>query len=444
MSEELAIFITSLPEGNFSRTQVFQFKCEHCGKISQKQFRNLKNLNCRYCNVSINERKTKRAKRKISTFVPKHHYVTKYIDKKFSNIQQTFHYKCEKCGVNYQTSYGAFYDYKDRGTLLCKEHRKKESWFLKYGTENPFKLDIIQNKIKATMNERYGVDYAAQNKQIYAKVKDTNLKKYGNVCSLHGDEQERKTKDTMLQKYGSETIHGSQILTDKLKKTNLERYGNEYAIASDAVKEKIKSTFNKKYNADNYMQTDEFFIKSKKIIKEKYGVDHIMHNEQIYNRMHNTMLQKYGVLHSLQNADLLKKSQITFYNHFGVKRLSCLKYKYDNLYFDSSWELAFYLYCKEKNIKIIREPQSFEYYFDNEKYKYYPDFKLPCGLVEIKSDFLFSKMQIENTRDNEKYKCMIKNNITILLYQDIKDIIEWAKSTKSDIFDEALYYRGKY
>lgn len=38
---------------------------------------------------------------------------------------------------------------------------------------------------------------------------------------------------------------------------------------------------------------------------------------------------------------------------------------YDNIWCDSSWELAFVVYCKEHNMSIERNKQSFEYIFNN-------------------------------------------------------------------------------
>lgn len=51
---------------------------------------------------------------------------------------------------------------------------------------------------------------------------------------------------------------------------------------------------------------------------------------------------------------------------------------------DSSWELAYVIYCRDHGIKIERNRQSFEYYFEGKKRKYIPDFLVSDRLVEIK------------------------------------------------------------
>lgn len=59
---------------------------------------------------------------------------------------------------------------------------------------------------------------------------------------------------------------------------------------------------------------------------------------------------------------------------------------YDNTSFDSSWELYLWIYCKDHNIKIIREPIRLEFEFNGKKYGYHPDFLIDGQLVELKGN----------------------------------------------------------
>ncbi|MCK9615776.1 MAG: hypothetical protein M0R48_09780 [Candidatus Omnitrophica bacterium] len=59
---------------------------------------------------------------------------------------------------------------------------------------------------------------------------------------------------------------------------------------------------------------------------------------------------------------------------------------YKGYWCDSSWELAWVIYNLDHGIKFERNHQGFEYEFEGEKHKYYPDFILDDGTyVEIKS-----------------------------------------------------------
>ena len=75
------------------------------------------------------------------------------------------------------------------------------------------------------------------------------------------------------------------------------------------------------------------------------------------------------------------------------------KYKsglYHGIHCDSSWELAFVIYCEEHNIKLKRNSKPLYYLFEGKEYKYYPDFLIDNKLYEIKG--------YENNRAIEKHK----------------------------------------
>lgn len=59
---------------------------------------------------------------------------------------------------------------------------------------------------------------------------------------------------------------------------------------------------------------------------------------------------------------------------------------YKNIWFESSWELMFIVYCLDHDIQFIRNHRSFEYQYENSKKTYFPDFYLPTTkeYVEIK------------------------------------------------------------
>lgn len=57
---------------------------------------------------------------------------------------------------------------------------------------------------------------------------------------------------------------------------------------------------------------------------------------------------------------------------------------YKGIFCDSSWELAYLLYCEFHSIVVERNTKTFEYYYENKKYKYLPDFLVMGQLVEIK------------------------------------------------------------
>lgn len=83
----------------------------------------------------------------------------------------------------------------------------------------------------------------------------------------------------------------------------------------------------------------------------------------------------------------------------GLRPNAYKKYKsglYHGIHCDSSWELAFVIYCEEHNIKLTRNKKPLVYTFNEREYKYYPDFIIDDKLYEIKG--------YENERAKEKHK----------------------------------------
>jgi predicted nucleic acid-binding Zn ribbon protein len=119
-------------------------------------------------------------------------------------------------------------------------------------------------------------------------------------------------------------------------------------------------------------------------------------------------------IEALRNSSIIKCGGKR--NHSGRGKQG----KYKGYWCDSSWELAYVIYNLEHNIKFYRYDGYFEYEWNNQKLKYYPDFMLEDGtLVEIKgyeSDQWLSKLK---SVPNE-FK------IIVLTENDIKPYIKYA------------------
>jgi len=108
---------------------------------------------------------------------------------------------------------------------------------------------------------------------------------------------------------------------------------------------------------------------------------------------------------------------------------------YKDYWCDSSWELAFVIYNIEHNIKFERNKEGFEYIFENEKHKYYPDFILSDNkYVEIKGHL------------DEKNKAKInqfKYDLVIIDKNDIKKYLDYTTNKYGKEFIQ-LYEDTKY
>ena len=247
----------------------------------------------------------------------------------------------------------------------------------------------VKQKYKDTCLERMGVDHNFKSKECRDKIEQTNLIKFGKKSFSQTDEWKEKTEQTNLIKFGKKSFSQTDEFIIKTKLTNNNRYNSDYYSQTKEFIKRYKRTCNNRYHVDNFSQSDEF----EKICLERYGV------------------RRYA-----QSINFIK-------NH--RKRI-----KYDNLTFDSSWEVDVYKYCKENNIPCEYQPNiQFTYEYNNKTFIYQPDFLINNKLYEIKGDQFFRDGKMINPYDrtqDEKYEskhqCMIENNVIILRGKDIKNL----------------------
>lgn len=92
------------------------------------------------------------------------------------------------------------------------------------------------------------------------------------------------------------------------------------------------------------------------------------------------------------------------------------KGRYRGYWCDSSWELAYVIYCLDNGIKIERNKEKREYEWEGRKHTYYPDFIVNGKLIEIKG------------YETEQWKCKLKDNqdIQVIGENEIKDILNFV------------------
>ena len=89
---------------------------------------------------------------------------------------------------------------------------------------------------------------------------------------------------------------------------------------------------------------------------------------------------------------------------------------YEGFYCDSSYELAYVIYCLEHKINIKRNKQKRKYVWKNKIRYYIPDFIVENKLVEIKG---YSSPQWQA-------KLQYNPDITVLYEKDLKDVFEYV------------------
>ena len=275
---------------------------------------------------------------------------------------------------------------------------------------------ICGNEIHVYGRQRYpktcSVSCGVQNSQELRKQK--SLERYG----VERPQQTQKCKDnykkTMIERYGGYTYQSEELL-QKVSKTNMERYGVEVSGSNKELHKKNVETCLKRYGVEHTSKLKENRDKAKKTNLIRYGSENYNNKEQ-YKK---TCLERYGV----ENA--------TQCHRIRVKEQS--RYIYNRINFDSSWEIAYYIWLTDNNIQFEYQPtKQLKYTYKNKTHVYCPDFEVNGTLVEIKGSQYFNETKTKmicpynhklDGLYNAKYKCMLENNVQILSNEDIQQYL---------------------
>jgi len=335
------------------------------------------------------------------------------------------------------------------GTVSNESKEKcKQTCLARYGVTSTNKLDSMKEKSKQTCLKKYGVEYASQSENFKENSRKTCLEKYGVEYSFQSENNIEKTKQTCLEKYGVDHYSKSTDFKEKFKNTCQERYGVDAPAQCPEIYQKVEKTCLEKYGYKTVLQNKEIQERIKQTNIDKYGTYSPMQNAEVQNKRINTCLEKYGVSSYLEYSAFKEQSIKTCLEKYGVKYIgqshdihkkSKQKYTYNNINFDSSWELAYYIWLKDHNIEFEYQPNiKFSYIVNNKEHFYFPDFKIRDEIIEIKGDHFFDKFGnfrcpfniLNEELQNEykaKYQCMLDNNVKIMKYNEIRNIMYYVK-----------------
>lgn len=344
-------------------------------------------------------------------------------------------YNCSKCGKEVITQY-IYWNYIKDPTKLnkfqCKEcncRDTKQPYYDKLNErdrqyENSFEHtedggykiihDIEEMKRLATNSER--IAYHCENPD----------------CTYHNQwfKMDLAKKDRI-----GEYIKFGKLLCENCRfKLN---YNAKHAI------EERRKTFQEHWGTDHFMKNEEFKKDYFDNLEKKYGkgVKSTLTLPEVKVKTADTNLSKFGVIHPSSNVEIAKKisnTQLSFSTEKKERIASnrVRKYIYYGQMFDSSWEIALWIYAKDHNIPIYRCPFIFRFKYKDKTFTYNPDFLYNNIIIEIKGDQFINEngklylpyRQKEWTDEQyeymcglyeAKYQCMLINNVNIWFKKDI-------------------------
>lgn len=306
---------------------------------------------------------------------------------------------CDICGKCNIIQYHCYIENIRRGDGIyicnhpCAKLKREQTFLKKYGNVNYTKSTDFINKNKKTLEEKYGVSNAFEIKGFLEKTKKTKKEKYGN----ENFNNRKKAKNTIINKYGQD-FQKTKEYKDKCKKTSIKKFGYENCSLNPEIRNKQLQTNLKLYGDEYPMRTKIIQDKLKKTFNEKYGVNFPSQVPGANEQRKKTCLLKYGFEHPMQNQDIHIKQS---------KRGFSIKY-YEGLYYRSSYELDFLIFCK-KNFIVVEQGKTVSYVYKNKNKNYFYDFYLPKYnlIVEIKSTYTYNKYKLLNLA--KKRACLKKD-----------------------------------
>jgi hypothetical protein len=337
-------------------------------------------------------------------------------------ISLRFPRRCTSCATRLSVHRGPM----SEETKLKRNRKWEETISNKYGSKDNFckhqsniaknnfnKLDSTEKEARALKLRNAFIDkYGVSNPMLIDEIKQRV------VNNTDYNKRNDTTKEHIIDKYGSFENYNN-IRNSHLRQNNLAKYGVEHTFQLEEVKQKIVETSMQRYGVTNAGGAESTLIKIKNTLRERYNVDNAFQAAEFKKKSRDTCREKYGVDYYTQTSE--------------YQSISKKHYIYDDISFASSWELAFYIYCKDMNYDIKRCTASFDYAIDDEEHKYFPDFIVNNKIYEIKGPQLFSENGklgcYGNQKDLEKLRIIKENNIELIDKEKIKFYLLYINET---------------
>lgn len=422
----------------------FEFTCKVCGKhtviksFTPSYLEKYKMMMCGPCRSSYIQKHMTPEQKAAKLARTRQTKLELYGDANYNNREQSAQTCLAKFGSTSPLGN------KDIYNETCKTRLEK------YGTENYVETDTFKTQKAETQLERYGdatytnreqadktfranhdgVSFSEYTKQdfVKAEIAKTNTERYGGPSPMCSAEVRAISKQHKLEKYGDENYTNRE----QAAKTKMERYGDPHYNNPEKQALTAKK-YGEQYN--HVLEVPGVHDLGIAAIYKKYGVRSVLSLPETIEKSRQTKLEEYGDA-EYRNQ---KQGRETRLRRYGRESGFTCRYNYFGMMFDSSWELAVWIYCIDHNIPIIRTPFAYEYITKSGKTKhYYPDFMINGKLVEIKGDHL-----IDEDGDLKKLYTDQSDEYTDSK-QEIMSILGVAVWTQKDCENHIKYARYKY
>ena len=320
-------------------------------------------------------------------------------------------------------------------SLLIK---KKRGWFIRYIKTMPWLLEWINEKTPRLNDKKFNLEtklrwifddrddfpicptcqkyYATD--VVFQKFSDYYQHHCSYRCSTLDKDVKKKYEKTCMKLYHVKNGGGSVEAVQKIKRTKFERYGDE----NYCNVEKIKSIRQTKET------NPEFWERWKIAFKKTMGTKETKPEfwAKMMEKVRTTSMIRHGGIGygspSLKDKILNSERE----HHGGVLHVQTVEFAknrrkrilYNNVYYDSSWEIKVVEFCNAHKIEYQYQPNTrFAYMYNGKQYYYQPDFLINGNFYEIKGDHFF---RINEVTGEEEMFCPFRyKNSTDEEYENI-------------------------
>ena len=229
--------------------------------------------------------------------------------------------KCLICGTEYK---------KLTNHIKTKHKLNIEEYFLLF-SEKKFCL-ICGKPTNFISLEKGYCEYCSKtcqgkSEQVKSKRKGTLLKNYNVEFPLQSIQIQNKLRHTCLEKYGVDNVSKIDIIKKKKENTSLNNYGVNNPLKALVVREKINKTVFEKYGVTNINQLE--FIKEKRKISylNSIGVDNPLKSSSISKKI--SERNKLNCFYKLLEGTRLKNKYIPLFDETEYKGVTKSNYSWE-------------------------------------------------------------------------------------------------------------------
>ena len=257
--------------------------------------------------------------------------------------------------------------------------------------EYMIKFEILQNKLRDLISRAY-TSFARKIKadselyeavMFYTNDLDSKIKiktrvyriitdiDYIPVCLNCGrqmlDRDVKNVKEGYRKYCCQQCAKDSPFRKELYENTCMKTFGFPNASSSEIVKAKRIETNLKNLGVDNPAKSSLVMSKIRVTNTELYGCACAIHSEFCSGKTAQTLMTKYGVTSYSKTQEFKDKTIASNRKNFGVdypnqdpefRRKSQKRYTYKGMHFDSSPELAFFIYAEDCGIEIEYQPDT--------------------------------------------------------------------------------------